>query len=126
MRIESQPQDHPSATAAETATLLVSFELSQSKWVLKMQQPNSSKLPRFTVPARDTAGMLSLLTTQRAQVERRVGQAGRIVSIYEAGLDGFWLHAGWRRRRSRATRWTRPRSWGHSASGGRKRIVSTG
>jgi transposase len=92
MRIETQPQDHPTATAAEPATLLISFELSQSKWVLTMQQPNSSKLSRFTVPARDTAKVLSLLTTQRAQAERRGGRVVKIVSIYEAGLDGFWLH----------------------------------
>jgi len=92
MRIETQLNDHPTATAAETATLLISFELSQSKWVLTMQRPHSSKLSRFTVPARDTAKVLSLLTTQRQQAERRCGQPVKIVSIYEAGLDGFWLH----------------------------------
>src|SRR5271166_6144719 len=92
MRIETQLNDHPTATAAETATLLISFELSQSKWVLTLQRPHSSKLSRFTVPARDTAKVLSLLTTQRQQAERRCGQPVKIVSIYEAGLDGFWLH----------------------------------
>ncbi|MFI4981298.1 MAG: IS110 family transposase [Nevskiales bacterium] len=92
MRIESQPQDHPAATTAEIATLLVSFELSQSQWVLTMQQPNSAKLSRFTVPARDTDKVLSLLTAQRVLAERRSGRAVKIVSIYEAGLDGFWLH----------------------------------
>jgi transposase len=92
MRIETQPQDHPTATTAETATLLVSFELSQSRWVLTIRAPGGAKLSRFTVPARDTAKVLSLLTTQRQQAERRVGRALRIVSIYEAGLDGFWLH----------------------------------
>ncbi|HET6233915.1 MAG TPA: IS110 family transposase [Acetobacteraceae bacterium] len=92
MRIETRPQDHPTATTAEIATLLVSFELSQSKWVLTVRVPGSAKLSRFTVPARDTEKMLSLLTTQREQVERRTGRPVRIVSIYEAGLDGFWLH----------------------------------
>jgi transposase len=92
MRIETRPQDHPTATTAEIATLLVSFELSQSKWVLTVRLPGSAKLSRFTVPARDTEKMLSLLTTQREQVERRTGRPVRIVSIYEAGLDGFWLH----------------------------------
>ena len=92
MRIETRPQDHPTATAAEAATLLVSFELSQSKWVLTIRAPGSAKLSRFTVPARDTEKVLSLLTTQREQAERRTGRPVRIVSIYEAGLDGFWLH----------------------------------
>jgi len=90
--MEPQLNDHPTATAAETATLLISFELSQSKWVLTMQRPNSSKLSRFMVAACDTEKVRSLLTTQRAQAERQCGQAMKIVSIYEAGLDGFWLH----------------------------------
>jgi hypothetical protein len=92
MRIETQPQDHPIATTAETAKLLVSFELSQSKWVLTVRAPGVSKLSRFMVPARDTEKVLSLLTTQCQQAEWRTGRAVRIVSIYEAGLDGFWLH----------------------------------
>jgi hypothetical protein len=44
------------------------------------------------VPARDTEKVRSLLTAQRAQAERRCGQTVKIVGIYEAGLDGFWLH----------------------------------
>lgn len=92
MVIEVRPQNHPTATTAETATLLVSFELSQSRWVLTIRAPGGGKLSRFTVPARDTEKVLSLLTTQRQQAERRSGGPVRIVSIYEAGLDGFWLH----------------------------------
>src|SRR5580658_9341029 len=92
MRIETQPQDHPTAPGSEPGTVLVSFELSQSRWVLTVRAPGSTKLSRFTVPARDTEKVLSLLTTQRQQVERRTGRPVQIVSIYEAGLDGFWLH----------------------------------
>ena len=33
----------PTATTGETARLLVSFELSQSKWVLTVRAPASSK-----------------------------------------------------------------------------------
>jgi transposase len=85
--------DHSStATAAETATLLVSFELSQSRWVLTIRAPGGVKLSRYTLPARDTGKVLGLLTTQRHQAARRIGCLVRIVSIYEAGLDGFWLH----------------------------------
>jgi hypothetical protein len=32
MGIETRLNDQPTTTAAETATLLISFELSQSKW----------------------------------------------------------------------------------------------
>jgi transposase len=92
MRIETQPHDRLTATTPEPATVLVSFELSQSKWVLTIRQPGEAKLSRCTVPAGDTAKVLSLLTKQRQQAERRTGRPVRIVSIYEAGLDGFWLH----------------------------------
>ncbi len=76
MRIETRPQDHPTATTAEIARLLVSFELSQSKWVLTVRAPGSAKLSRFTVAARDTEKVLSLLTAQRQQAER-TAPAGR-------------------------------------------------
>lgn len=92
MPSEPQPQDRPAATAAETATLLVSFELSQDRWVLTIRLPGNAKLSRFCVPASDTQKALSLLTAQRDQAERRGNRAVKIVSIYEAGRDGFWLH----------------------------------
>ena len=92
MGIEIQAADDLTATGVETAILLVSFELSQSRWVLTIRAAGGAKLSRFTVPARDTEKALSLLTTQRQQAERRTGRPVRIVSIYEAGLDGFWLH----------------------------------
>ena len=90
--MDIETESHLTATEAETATLLVSFELSQSRWVLTIRGPGGTKLSRFTVPARDTDKVLDLLTKQRQQAERRSGRPVRIVSIYEAGLDGFWLH----------------------------------
>ena len=42
--------------------------------------------------AADTAGLLSLLTRLKAQAVRHHHMSVRIVSIYEAGLDGFWVH----------------------------------
>ena len=92
MGIVSRPQTATAATIAETATVLVSFELSQERWVLTLRQPGSMKQSRFSVPAGDTGKVLSLLRMQREQAERRGGRAVRMVSIYEAGRDGFWLH----------------------------------
>jgi len=87
----TQPQNPPTAEV-ETARLLVSFELSEGRWVVTMRQPGSAKLSRFSMPARDTEQLLRLLTTQRQQAERGGQRAVRIISIYEAGRDGFWLH----------------------------------
>jgi transposase len=66
--------------------------LSQGRWILTIRAPGSAKLSRFTVPARDTQTVLHLLTAQREQAARRSNRAVTIVSIYEAGRDGFWLH----------------------------------
>ncbi|HUB11676.1 MAG TPA: IS110 family transposase [Acetobacteraceae bacterium] len=92
MHSSSQLQTAATATAIEIATLLVSFELSEGRWVLTVRLPGSAKLSRFSVPARDTEAVLNLLAKQRRQAEQRSGRAVQIVSIYEAGRDGFWLH----------------------------------
>jgi len=92
MHNDPRPQNQSAATAAEIATLLVSFELSEGRWVVTMRPPVSSRLSCFSIPARDTEKLLTLLTTQREQAERRSHRAVKVVSIYEAGRDGFWLH----------------------------------
>ena len=91
MERAAQPQIPPTAMA-EPATLLVSFELSESCWVLTLRQPSSGKLSRVSLPARDMEKLLGLLTAQRQQAERWSQRAVRVISIYEAGRDGFWLH----------------------------------
>jgi transposase len=87
-----QSQIRPATTSAETARLLVSFELSQSKWVLTIQSPHRAKLSRLIVAAHDKESVLGILTRQREQAEQRIGRPVQIISLYEAGLDGFWLH----------------------------------
>src|SRR5208283_5987203 len=52
MHNDPRPQNHPAAAAAEIATLLVSFELSEGRWVVTMRPPVSSRLSRFSIPAR--------------------------------------------------------------------------
>jgi transposase len=80
------------AIHADSTALLVSFELSQSNWVVTIRLPGSDKMSRHSVQAGNTTGVTDLLTRQRAKAERQSGQPVRIVTIYEAGLDGFWLH----------------------------------
>lgn len=90
--MSDQSSIHPATTVAETARLLVSFELSQSKWVLTIQSPQRAQLSRFIVAAHDKEAVLDPLLHQRKQAEQRTGRPVQIISIYEAGLDGFWLH----------------------------------
>ena len=68
--------------------LYTAFELSNTKW--KLAFSNGDKLRHVTVTAR----ILSQLQTEigKAKKRFRMPEQVRVVSCYEAGRDGFWLH----------------------------------
>lgn len=78
-------------TKAEYGTVYVAFELSKAKWKLGIVLPGSEKMSRFTITGGDLAALKARLAVARAKAERCC-QAVRIVSCYEAGFDGHWLH----------------------------------
>jgi transposase len=82
----------PAAIRAEDGVLLASLELSQSSWLVTVLQPSSGKFSKFSVTPGDTAALLTKLRQQQSKAERRCGHPSKLVTIYEAGLDGFWLH----------------------------------
>jgi transposase len=73
------------------ATIHVVFELSKSKWMLGMMLPGSEKLSRYTIAGGDLNALASRLADARVKAAR-AGKPVRIVSCYEAGFDGHWLH----------------------------------
>jgi transposase len=76
------------AARCDHATMHVAFELSKAKWEIGVVLPGSQKMSRFTLDGGDTAGLAALLARKR----REAGPEVRVVSCYEAGYDGFWLH----------------------------------
>jgi transposase len=71
-------------------TLYLAFELGQNTWKLGFtigvaQQPRERTIP---------AGALDTLQQEIARAKQRFGlpENARVVSCYEAGRDGFWLH----------------------------------
>jgi transposase len=86
---------HPDQTDAPAstkyATAYVVFELSKAKWRLGVMLPGSQKMSRFTIEGGDLPGLAARLARIRAEAER-CGKPVRILSCYEAGLDGHWLH----------------------------------
>jgi transposase len=71
-------------------TLFLAFELGQHTWKLGFtigmaQQPRERTIP---------AGALDILQQEIARAKQRFGlpEEARVVSCYEAGRDGFWLH----------------------------------
>lgn len=85
---------HPIDTSAcsDDATVFVAFELSKAKWKFGIVLPGSAKMSRYTVDGGDTAGLAARLAAARAKASDGGRRAVRIVSCYEAGYDGFWLH----------------------------------
>jgi transposase len=80
------------AARGEHVTMHVAFELSKMKWKIGIVAPGSSKMSRFTVAGGDRVGLAMLLARKQGEAAARCGHPVRIVSCYEAGYDGFWLH----------------------------------
>lgn len=82
----------PSATQTHCATLLVSLELSPSRWLVTSLSPVGEKVSTHTVTGGDGNALLDLLAGLRGKAEHRLGTPVKIAVIQEAGLDGFWIH----------------------------------
>jgi transposase len=76
----------------DIGTLYVAIELSQRSWVIVMHSPDQGRLSRHKLEAGDCQGLLALIAKVQARAARTLGQAPAVVSCYEAGYDGFWLH----------------------------------
>jgi len=77
-------------TLPEPPALYLALELSNRSWKLAFSTGHGQK-PRFrNVPARD----LDALTREIALARTRFGfpDAVPVISCYEAGRDGFWIH----------------------------------
>jgi transposase len=79
-------------TAERNSTIFVAIELSQKSWLVTMHSPDKDRISRHKLDGGDHAGLLALIDRMRERVTRAVGAGPAVVSCYEAGYDGFWLH----------------------------------
>src|SRR5512143_297426 len=77
---------------AVSATIYIAIELSGSKWVIGVHTPLADKISIYRLTGGDAQGLLKLIAHVREKVERRLGRSATVLSCYEAGYDGFWLH----------------------------------
>jgi transposase len=84
--------DHTDTPASvDYATVYVAFELSKAKWMLGVILPGSKKLSRYTIMGGDVAALAARLAEWRRKAAPG-GKPVRMLSCYEAGFDGHWLH----------------------------------
>ena len=86
-----EPQMSMITPAADT-TVYLALELSSSTWLAAVRLPCRDKIVLNRMEAGDTAALLSFIATHRARAQARAGVAVEVVSCFEAGRDGFWLH----------------------------------
>jgi transposase len=79
-------------TAAQFGTIFVAIELSQKSWLVTLHRPDKDKLSRHKLEGGDHVELLALISRVRERAARALGGVPAVVSCYEAGYDGFWLH----------------------------------
>src|ERR1700704_3597247 len=79
-------------TTGYCGTIFVAIELSQKTWLVTLHSPDRDRISRHKLEGGDHAGLLELIEKVRARAAEKFGSAPRVVSCYEAGYDGFWLH----------------------------------
>ncbi len=77
---------------SNVSTIFVAIELSQRSWLVTMHCPDKDKISRHKLEGGDHAGLLTLIERMRERAARTLGAVPAVVSCYEAGYDGFWLH----------------------------------
>ena len=81
---------HVKQETAFTPTLFLAFELGVNKWKLGFTTGAAQRPRERQVPAGD--GQTVLEEIRRAKSRFGLPEEARVVSCYEAGRDGFWLH----------------------------------
>jgi transposase len=89
--------DHPSdglaAIRTQFGAIFVSLELSRSTWLVTSLSPcKGEKMSKRSMKAGDLSELLKLFAELKRKAQARTGESYPIITIQEAGLDGFWLH----------------------------------
>src|SRR6476646_10713593 len=82
----------PTVSHDETVRCLLAIELSKKSWIVAVNTLLADKVSRHTLEACDWKGLLELIARMRTRVIQTLNRPVEVVSCYEAGYDGFWLH----------------------------------
>lgn len=76
----------------DSGTIFVAIELSQRSWLVVIHSPGRDRISHHKLSGGDHTSLLALIDSARARAARALGSTPTVVSCYEAGYDGFWLH----------------------------------
>jgi len=82
----------PSAAAHDGVRCLLAIELSKKSWVAAVNTPLSDKISLYKLKPCNWEQLLELIERIRKRVAQELKKPVEIISCYEAGYDGFWLH----------------------------------
>jgi transposase len=70
----------------------MAIELSNTSWLIGMMTPLSDKISLRKIDSGAVQHLIETIGRTIDKVSRATGRVPQIVSCYEAGYDGFWLH----------------------------------
>jgi transposase len=83
----------PTAIRTDPGAIFVSLELSRSTWLVTSLSPgNGARMSKHSIAAGDVNGLFALFFKLRERCQVKTGCNYPIITIQEAGLDGFWVH----------------------------------
>src|SRR5918911_5558118 len=81
------------AVRTDLCAIFVSLELSRSTWLITSLSPGGGeKMSKYSVSAGDIDGLFRRFGDLQERARVRTGRSFAVVTIQEAGLDGFWIH----------------------------------
>jgi transposase len=93
MSTEADRAETPTDIQTHFAAIFISLELSRSVWLITSLTPGGGeRMSKHSVRAGDVTALLARFSDLKQKALARTGKSFPIVTIQEAGLDGFWLH----------------------------------
>src|SRR5438105_3006171 len=90
---EDAPRPAQAAIRTDLGAIFVSLELSRRAWLVTSLSPGGGeKMSKHSVQAGDIAGLLRRFAQLKEKARARTGLDFPVITIQEAGLDGFWIH----------------------------------
>jgi transposase len=91
--LEDTPRPAQAAIRTDLGAIFVSLELSRRAWLVTSLSPGGGeKMSKHSVQAGDIASLLRRFAQLKEKARARTGRDFPVITIQEAGLDGFWIH----------------------------------